>query len=129
MPAARAAALRLTAVSREVGDVLLRYGVAEADHEALLGELTPLLGGTAGPATAAPARVERVEVTVVRGEGGGLGIDVDKSNVITASSGQKDLLVGDRVVAIDGAPLGSKFVAQGLEPGKTQYMFTVERGG
>ena len=80
-------------------------------------------------ATAATARVKKVEVTVVRGEGGGLGIDVDKSNVITASSGQKDLLVGDRVVAIDGAPLGSKFVAQGLEPGKTLYMFTVERGG
>ena len=122
--------LKMNGVSREVGDVLLRYGVAEADHEALIKEITPLLGGgLPGSASTAKSKIETLEISVVRGEGGGLGIDVDKSNVIQASSGQKDLKVGDRVIAIDGTPLGSKFVAQGLEPGKADYTFTIERGG
>jgi hypothetical protein len=127
-PLPRAAApLQLRAVSQDVSNVLLRYGVAEADHEALIGELAPLLGGA--PPVSAFAKVETLEIAVVRSEAGGLGIDVDKSNVIQASPGQKTLQVGDRVIAIDGVPLGSKFVAQGLEPGKPQYTFTVERGG
>jgi hypothetical protein len=37
---------------------------------------------------------------------GGLGIDVDKSNVIFGNRGQRDLQLGDRVLAIDGVPLG-----------------------
>lgn len=122
--------LKMNSVSREVGDVLLRYGVAESDHEALVKEITPLLaGGLPGSASTAKDKIQTLEISVVRGEGGGLGIDVDKSNVIQASSGQKDLKVGDRVIAIDGTPLGSKFVAQGLEPGKADYTFTIERGG
>jgi hypothetical protein len=44
----------------------------------------------------------------------GLGIDVDKSNIIQGNKGQRGLQVGDRVVAIDGVRLGSKFVAQAL---------------
>jgi len=92
-----------------------------------VGELVPLLGGA--PPVSASAKVDTLEITVARSEAGGLGIDVDKSNVIQGSSGQKDLQVGDRVIAIDGEPLGSKFVAQGLAPGKPQYTFTVERGG
>ena len=64
----------------------------------------------------------------MRGPEGGLGIDVDKSNVIIGSKGQTDLRMGDRVVAIDGVRLGSQFVSQALEPGKASYVFSVERG-
>jgi hypothetical protein len=39
---------------------------------------------------------------------------VDKSNIIQGNKGQRGLQVGDRVVAIDGVRLGSKFVAQAL---------------
>lgn len=71
-------------------DVLKRYGVAVEDHAAIINELTPLMAGSGSKTL---ARAEKLDVTVVRGPEGGLGIDVDKSNIIIGSKGQKDLQV------------------------------------
>jgi len=127
-PRLRGAPLRLRAaeVTPDVAAVLTRYGVPATDHPALVKELAPLLAGGEKPGV---QRVETLDVTLERGAEGGLGIDVDKSNVIQGNKFQRGLQVGDRVVAIDGVRLGSKFVAQALEPGKASYVFTVERGG
>jgi len=116
------------AVSEDVSAVLKRYGVDQTDHEALAKELAPLFARDQGGRKSG-GKVETLDVNVVRNAEGGLGIEVDKSNVIGGSKGQKELQVGDKVVAIDGAPLGDKFVAQSLEAGKGSYVFTVERGG
>ena len=40
--------------------MLKRYGVAAADHEAIINELTPLMAGPAGTTTL--SRAEKVEV-------------------------------------------------------------------
>ena len=72
-------------------DVLKRYGVPQEDHAALVKELAPLITTAFGGAK--PAKLERLDVTVTRGESGGLGIDVDKSNVIAVVRGQPQLQV------------------------------------
>ena len=69
----------------------------------LMNELIPLIGGSSKTAT---TKVQKLDIKVVRSNEGGLGIDVDKSNVIFGNRGQRDLQLGDRVLAIDGVPLG-----------------------
>mmetsp|Transcript_78964 Transcript_78964/g.128017 ORF Transcript_78964/g.128017 Transcript_78964/m.128017 type:complete len:412 (+) Transcript_78964:111-1346(+) len=114
-------------VSADVSSVLKRYGVAAEDHEALSKELAPLF--QRDMVAKKSRKVETLEVSIVRNAEGGLGIEVDKSNVIGGNRGQKELQIGDKVIAINGVPLGDKFVAQSLEAGKSSYVFTVERGG
>jgi hypothetical protein len=88
-----------------------------------------------------------LDIKVVRSPEGVLEIEVDKTyNIILGNRGQRELQVGDRVLAVDGVPLGSNStdtygqlaiapcfdLAQTLElvlPSKREYIFTVERGG
>ena len=71
--------LDMARITPEVGDCLSNYGVAAADHQALVDELTPLL------AIAAKRELEgggaEMEITVARGPSG-LGIDVSQDNMI-----------------------------------------------
>ena len=69
----------------------------------LMKELMPLIGVSSKTAN---TKVQKLDIKVVRSNEGGLGIDVDKSNVIFGNRGQRDLQLGDRVLAIDGVPLG-----------------------
>jgi len=87
--------LTMMALTQDMSDVLKRYGVPQEDHAALVKELAPLISTAFGAAK--PAKLERLDVTVTRGESGGLGIDVDKSNVIAVVRGQPQLQVGDRL--------------------------------
>ena len=81
-------------------DVLKRYGVPQEDHAALVKELAPLITTAFGAAK--PAKLERLDVTVTRGESGGLGIDVDKSNVIAVVRGQPQLQVAPQAKRKEG---------------------------
>ena len=81
-------------------DVLKRYGVPQEDHAALVKELAPLISTAFGAAK--PAKLERLDVTVTRGESGGLGIDVDKSNVIAVVRGQPELQVAPQAKRKEG---------------------------
>jgi len=89
----------------------------------------------------------QLDIKVVRSPEGVLEIEVVKTyNIILGNRGQRELQVGDKVLAVDGVPLGSNStdtygqlaispcldLAQTLElvlPGKREYVFTVERGG
>jgi hypothetical protein len=73
----------------------------------LMKELMPLIGVSSKTAN---TKVQKLDIKVVRSNEGGLGIDVDKSNVIFGNRGQRDLQLGDRVLAIDGVPLGKNFL-------------------
>jgi len=78
-------------VSADVSSVLKRYGVAAEDHEALSKELAPLF--QRDMVAKKSSKVETLEVSIVRNAEGGLGIEVDKSNVIGGNRGQKELQV------------------------------------
>ena len=89
-------------------DVLKRYGVPQEDHAALVKELAPLITTAFGAAK--PAKLERLDVTVTRGESGGLGIDVDKSNVIAVVRGQPQLQVAPQAKGKDARPLTGSYL-------------------
>jgi len=74
-------------------------------------------------ASAAPP----LEVKVRRTAEGGLGIEVDETNMVASCAGQPDLEVGDRVIAVDGEALGERYLSKALTPGMQEYSFTVER--
>ena len=68
-----------------------------------------------------------LEIKVRRTAEGGLGIEVDETNMVASCAGQPDLEVGDRVIAVDGEALGGRYLSQALKPGLQEYSFTVER--
>ncbi len=74
------------------------------------------------------ADAERLDVSVSRLEGGGLGIQVDPENRVATSSNPA-LGVGDVIISVDGVNLDGRHVTQLLPelPKKDAYSFGVER--
>jgi hypothetical protein len=110
-----------------------------ASNQPTFAGATRIGSGNSIPANSRGRAKSRVnlDVKVVRSPEGVLEIEVDKTyNIILGNRGQRELQVGDRVLAVDGVPLGSNStyldLAQTLElvlPSKREYIFTVERGG
>lgn len=117
-------------VSPEIAALLSNFGVNPAQHDALIEGLTPLIlqQAISSPPGVSEGPVE-MEVVVMRSAGGSLGIEVDNSNIIGSNAGQPGLLVGDKILAVDGEALGDKYVGQALAPGTESFVFTVLRGG
>jgi hypothetical protein len=125
---------RLAAISEEVQALLSEFGVVESERqEELVSRLSPLIGKDSSRTTVplTSSEEQEVQVSVVRGDGGGLGIEVDSSNTVGSNSGGVNpaLLVGDRIIAVDGVPLDGNYVGQRLSPSEGSFTFTVVRGG
>jgi len=81
---------------------------------------------------------EYLEITVMRGPTGALGIDVDDANLIRrvspaaasaaiALGGPHQLQEGDLIVSVDGETLGSKSLLDAMEPAASSYLFGIFR--
>lgn len=68
-----------------------------------------------------------MEVQVMRGDDGGLGLLVDQDNTVVTVTAQPDMQVGDVIVGVDGDTCGSRPVGQCLTPGAPQYTFSIVR--
>ena len=120
--------VRKAGLSSDVGTLLSEFGVAPERHEELVSKLKPLL--LLSTRSESTEEQQEVDVKVLRGTGG-LGIEVDNNNVVGSNSGNinPDLLVGDRIVAVDGLSVDGQYVGKVLDASKAEYIFTVVRGG
>lgn len=96
-----------------------------ATSQPSLGVRSLLARGRSQPSSLCAAAV--VDVLVRRDPATGLGIEVDASNVVATCAGQPDLSVGDKIVAVNGEPIGEQHISAVLAPAD-EYTFTVERG-
>ena len=107
---------------------------------ALFACVAPGLGLARGPAAVrlrartrvgsrcvASAAPEELTVTVRRGAGGGLGLEVSNANLVLLQAGQPDLRFGDIIVGVNGTPLAGGYVGKALDPAASEYAFTVSR--
>lgn len=96
---------------------------------------SPLLRAPSARAAPRPARMcapalpgpEELTVTVRRGPNNALGLELSDANLVLLQLGQPELLVGDIIVGLNGAPLDGRYVGGVLDPAASAYEFAVSR--